>query len=177
MHNYDYLPAALEVYAQTNGNIAKTYRILKQRGYVLCEGTVRNWVKGNRRLFEKAKNEHWERIARYSAQKNSFLEIELEDLLKYKNKAQTRADKILEAGKATIYEITQLNNSMRKLADGVVKIYQLLESKDLEDSAAIKALKKILFRHKAVGPIIREHWNSIKADVMKEMKKQKRKKA
>ncbi len=164
---------ALNIYAQT-GNVAMTRRILTERGYVVAEGSVRNWYRHNKEDWEAARKQYVKELAETKMLSSNFLEKEILYIKDTKDLIDKKMQEIMKAGDVKLNDLNMALCMTEKIGSYLLRIFKE-KNKDREDTDPyLKALTKILLAHPRIGPIFKEERLAIQADIKRTLRRLKK---
>ena len=164
---------ALGIYAQT-GNIAMTHRILEERGYVLSEGTIRNWYKENHDDWGTSRKLYIKQLADSKLLSQNFLEKELINFKDTKEIIDQKIKVIMGSDDVKLNDINQCLNALEKAGSYLLRIAKEKNKEKEDTDPYLKALTKILLAHPRIGPIFKEEKEAIQAAIKRELKRLKK---
>lgn len=164
---------AMSIYSQT-GNVAMVYRILTDRGYVISEGTIRNWYRENHDDWGTARKQYIKQLAETKLLSQNFLEKEIIFIKETKELIDQKMQQIMQSGDVKMNDLNQALNAIEKIGSYLLRIFKE-KNKDREDTDPyLKALTKILLAHPRIGPIFKEEKAAIQAAIKRELKRLKK---
>lgn len=123
MYNSTTIDFARDIFARCNGNLARTHRELKLKGYTICKQTIRRWR--DRKDWESYKRAYDEKLKEYSEKVLDLDKKILLEAIEQKDEVRKRMKELDAKKQAQAY--AQMNYTCL----GYMKLIVTLSNKDI----------------------------------------------